>query len=91
MVTRATVPWRIRRAPDRTVVVGAGPLATLATTHGETVPFLLHSAWMPAFHELADAERLRFSDELNPETLATVPQELHAAIHAVAEECDNLW
>ena len=57
----------------------------------ETVPLMLHSAWMPAFHELADAERLRFSDELNPETLATVPQELHAAIHAVAEECDNLW
>ena len=40
---------------------------------------------------LADAERLRFSDELTAEALASVPDELHAAVHAVAEECDHLW
>ncbi|MFN7150415.1 MAG: carotenoid oxygenase family protein [Microthrixaceae bacterium] len=71
--------------------VSAGPIATLAGTNRETIPLVLHSAWMPAFHELADAERLRFSDELDADSLASVPAELHAAVHAVAEECDDLW
>ena len=53
--------------------VSAGPIATLAGTHRETIPMVLHSAWMPAFHELADAERLRFSDEVTADTLASVP------------------
>ena len=46
---------------------------------------------MPAFSGLADAERLRFSDEVNATTLASVPEELHPAVFAVADECDNLW
>ena len=71
--------------------VSAGPIATLAGTHRETIPLVLHSAWMPAYHELADAERLRFSDELDADSLASVPEELHAAVHAVAEELDALW
>ena len=70
--------------------VSAGPVATLAGTNKECVPFVLHSAWMPAFHGLADADRLRFSDELSEERMASVPAELHPAIRAVAEECDNL-
>ena len=71
--------------------VGAGPIATLAGTNRETIPLVLHSAWTPAYHELADAERLRFSDEVTAETLASVPDELHAAVHAVADECDGTW
>ena len=63
----------------------------MAGTNRETIPLVLHSAWMPAFHELVDAERLRFSDEVSDATLASVPEELHAAVHAVAEECDALW
>ena len=70
--------------------VSAGPVATLAGTHKECVPLLLHSAWMPAFHGLADAERLSFADELSDERMASVPAELHPAIRAVAEECDSL-
>ena len=44
---------------------------------------------MPAFHELVDAERLSFSDELTPEALAAVPEEFHATLHQVAAECDQ--
>jgi hypothetical protein len=40
---------------------------------------------------LADAERLRFSDEISADRLASVPEDLHAAIHDVAAECDDLW
>jgi len=40
---------------------------------------------------LADAERLRFSSEVTPESLASVPEELHASVREVAEECDQLW
>lgn len=71
--------------------VSAGPIATLAGTNRETIPFVLHSAWMPAFTGLADAERLRFSDEVTATTLASVPEDLHPAVHEVAEECDSLW
>jgi hypothetical protein len=71
--------------------VSAGPIATLAGTNRETIPLVLHSAWMPAVHELADAERLRFSDELDADSLASIPAELRPAVHAVAEECDALW
>ena len=71
--------------------VSAGPVATLAGTNRETIPLVLHSAWMPAFSGLADAERLRFSDEVTSESLASVPEELHGSVHEVARECDELW
>jgi hypothetical protein len=70
--------------------VSAGPVATLMGTKKECIPAVLHSAWMPAFHELADAERLCFSEELSDERMASVPEELHPAVRAVAEECDSL-
>jgi carotenoid cleavage dioxygenase-like enzyme len=70
--------------------VAAGPIAVLAGVNRECVPLLLHSSWMPAYDELADAERLRFSDELNDELMASVPDELHDAIREVAAECDQL-
>ena len=70
--------------------VSAGPVAVLKGVNDECVPLILHSAWMPAYHELVDADRLRFSDELSDEVMATVPAELHGAIREVAEECDEL-
>jgi all-trans-8'-apo-beta-carotenal 15,15'-oxygenase len=71
--------------------VGAGPIATLMGTNKETIPLILHAAWSPAHHDLADAERLRFSSELTEESLASVPEELRASVHEVARECDDLW
>ena len=68
--------------------VSAGPVATLAGTKKECIPLVLHSAWMPTFHGLADAERLRFSDELSDERMASVPDEFHSSIREVAAECD---
>ena len=70
--------------------VSNGPIAVLAGTNKECVPMVLHSAWMPVSDQLADVERLRFSDEITPERLAGVPAELHPAIHQVAETCDHL-
>ena len=70
--------------------VGAGPVATLAGTGKECVPLILHSAWMPAYDDLADDERLTFSDELSDERLAGVPEELLGSIREVAEECDRI-
>ena len=51
--------------------VGAGPIATLKGTNNETVPVILHSAWMPQPSGRVDADRLRFSDELSDEAMAT--------------------
>ncbi len=70
--------------------VGAGPIAVLKGTNNECVPLVLHSSWMPASTELADAERLRFSDELSDELMAKVPTELHGAIREVAAELDEI-
>ncbi len=70
--------------------VGAGPVATLMGTNKECIPLVLHSAWMPAYHELADAERLHFSSELSDERMASVPEEFHSTIHEVASECDEV-
>lgn len=66
--------------------VGDGPIAVLKGTNRETIPFVLHSAWSPAHHELVEAERLTFSSELSDEALASVPEELRAAVHEVAAE-----
>jgi hypothetical protein len=71
--------------------VGAGPIATRMGANKETIPLILHSAWSPANHDLVDAERLRFSSEVTEESLASVPEELRASVHEVAEECDALW
>lgn len=70
--------------------VGAGPIATLRGTSRECIPLVLHSAWMPAFHELADADRLRFSDELTDDALGALPDDLRASVQAVARELDGI-
>ncbi|MDZ7733684.1 MAG: carotenoid oxygenase family protein [Acidimicrobiia bacterium] len=43
--------------------VGRGPVAVLADPGGATVPFLIHSAWMPRARPAPDVERLTFADE----------------------------
>ncbi|OWY58546.1 hypothetical protein B7486_79385 [cyanobacterium TDX16] len=67
--------------------VGAGPIAALATAGGETLPFLIHSAWMPAAVPAdRSVERLRFADELGDDRLAALPSELADAARAVAAD-----
>lgn len=67
--------------------VGRGPRAVLATPGGETVSFLLHSAWAPAAVPApTDVERLRLADELTPERLAALPDDLAATARQVAAD-----
>jgi carotenoid cleavage dioxygenase-like enzyme len=70
--------------------VGAGPVAGLATPAGETLPFLIHSSWMPraagADHSI---ERLSFADEVDVARLAQLPADLAAAAQAVALELSS--
>jgi hypothetical protein len=69
--------------------VGAGPIATLRGTGRECVPLMLHSAWMPTVDELADADRLRFSDELTEARLATLDDDQRRVVQQVADELDR--
>ena len=66
--------------------VGKGPLATLAKP-GMTVPFVLHSAWMPAVSAADDRPRLRFADELD--RLDELPADLAAVAVEVAHDLDE--
>lgn len=68
--------------------VGHGPVATLASPHGECVPVVLHSAWMPTADGVVDRERLRFSDELDGH-LDRVDERLHDVVRTVAAELDT--
>jgi hypothetical protein len=68
--------------------VGKGPVASLRGTNRECIPLVLHSAWMPTHDELADAERLRFRDELTDNRLAPLDDELRAVVLDVAAQLD---
>jgi carotenoid cleavage dioxygenase-like enzyme len=65
---------------------GRGPVAGLRAAAGETVPFLVHSAWVPAVRgaDRSGPERLRFADELDDDRLASLPPDLAAAARRVA-------
>jgi len=69
--------------------VGDGPIAVLRGSRRETVPLMLHSAWMPTCDELADVERLRFSDELSEARLASLDDEQRAVVLQVAADLDG--
>ena len=69
--------------------VGAGPIAVAKPAGGRCAPMLLHSAWMPSYTDLADADRLRFSDELSDATLATVPEEHRGLVHRVVADLEG--
>ena len=67
--------------------VGRGPVATLAAP-GFTVPFLLHSAWMPrAVPASGDVERLRFTDELD--RIGELDDDLADAVREVARDLEE--
>lgn len=68
------------------VDVSAGPIATLRAPGGQTVPFILHAAWMPKAVSAPDLERLRFADELVDDRLAELPADLVAVAHQVAAD-----
>ncbi len=63
--------------------VDRGPLAVLAKP-GVTVPFILHSAWMPRVAGADDRPRHRFHDEL--ERVGELPDDLAALVHEVADD-----
>ena len=66
--------------------VGSGPIATISEP-AMTVPFVLHSAWMPRAVRADDRERVRFSDELD--RIGELPDDLAAVAHEVARELDE--
>lgn len=67
--------------------VASGPLAVLRSAGRATVPFILHSAWMPrAVPSEPDLERLRFSSELDDAAVATLAPDQAQAVRAVADE-----
>jgi hypothetical protein len=63
--------------------VSDGPVATLRGTNRETVPLLLHSAWMPVSAGLVDAERLTFADEVTEARLATLDDDQRALVNTL--------
>jgi len=67
--------------------VGAGPVASLVAPAGETLPFLIHSAWMPAAVDPdRSIERLSFADELDPDRLGGLTDDQARAVREVAAE-----
>jgi carotenoid cleavage dioxygenase-like enzyme len=67
--------------------VGRGPVATLSKP-GMTVPFVLHSAWMPRVVAASDdLPRLRFGDELG--RVDELPDDLAAVAQEVARELED--
>jgi carotenoid cleavage dioxygenase-like enzyme len=65
--------------------VGAGPIA-VASAPGMTVPFVLHSAWMPRAVSTRDdgRQRTRFADELD--RIGELPDDLQQVAHQVADD-----
>jgi len=66
--------------------VGKGSLATLACGSA-TLPFLLHSAWLPRVQPAPDVPRVRFSSEI--ERVGELPEDLAALARQVARELDE--
>ncbi|MBW8486259.1 carotenoid oxygenase family protein [Actinomadura parmotrematis] len=68
--------------------VARGPVAVLAPPHGTTVPFLIHSAWLPdAVPAPPGLDRLRFADDLDGR-LDALPPDLVALTREVAADLD---
>lgn len=66
--------------------VDRGPVAVLAEP-GMTVPFVLHSAWMPRAVPADDRPRTRFADELG--RIDELPDDLARVAREVADELDQ--
>ncbi|MEW2358387.1 carotenoid oxygenase family protein [Spirillospora sp. NPDC029432] len=68
--------------------VSRGPVAVLAPPRGTTLPFLIHSAWMPeAVPAPSGLGRLRFADDLD-DRLDQLPPDLAATAREVAAELE---
>ncbi|WP_030164949.1 carotenoid oxygenase family protein [Spirillospora albida] len=66
--------------------VSRGPLAVLAPPRGTTVPFLIHSAWMPEANPAPPSlDRLTFADDLGTR-LDVLDGDLAATAREVADE-----
>lgn len=66
--------------------VGKGPVASIADGT-MTVPFILHSAWMPRVTNAPGLERNRFSSELD--RVEELPDDLATVARTVARELDE--
>lgn len=67
--------------------VSRGPIATLRAPGGQTVPFLIHSAWAPdAVPHDPSIERLRFADDLDDERVDALGDDLAGAVRRVAAD-----
>ena len=66
--------------------VGRGPVAVLDAA-GATVPFVLHSAWMPRAVPAQERPRLRFADELD--RVGELDDDLASCALEVAAEIDD--
>jgi len=61
--------------------------SSLASTPAGTTP--MADLGQPVCND--DGFRVELSDEVSAEARASVPEDLHAAVRAVANECDDLW
>lgn len=66
--------------------VGRGPLATLAAP-GVTMPFVLHSAWMPRAVPASELPRTRFADELD--RIDELDDDLRRVVLGVADDLEQ--
>jgi len=68
--------------------VGRGPLGVLAGPAHETVPFMLHSVWMPqAMSTAGDGrERLRFADDIDRAVVERLDTPLRRAVEQVVAQ-----
>ena len=68
--------------------VGRGPVGVLAGPAHETIPFMLHSVWMPNAASTADdgRERLRFADDIELAVVEGLDAPLRRAVEQVAAE-----
>jgi all-trans-8'-apo-beta-carotenal 15,15'-oxygenase len=70
--------------------VSRGPVAELRTPGGQTLPFLVHAAWMPeAVASDPSLPRLRFADDLDPTRVEALGGELSGDVWSVASDLDD--
>ena len=83
-------PGRRHPTLEDGVLVGAGAkiLGAITIGRGARVGAILHSCWLPEARPAPARERLRFADDLDPEQLAALPEELQTVVHEVAAELD---
>lgn len=66
--------------------IGAGPVAVASAPAGQTVPALLHAAWLHRAVDAVDRERMSFGSELRDDVLTTLDPDLAQVTRAIAAE-----